>query len=127
TLTVRLSTGSSFQTQTHWRTHDGGWVDSTQWVAGDFDGDGITDIAAIWNDGGQVSIAVYRSTGTQFELHTQWSVRDGGWGDTVKWVSGDFNADGLTDIAAIWNDGGTNTLTVRQSTGTAFNTTHWDV
>ena len=56
-----------------------------------------------------------------------WKVRDGGWGDSINWVAGDFNADGLADIVAIWDDGGTNTLTVRQSTGSSFVTQHWDI
>src|SRR5262249_14973463 len=124
TLTVRQSTGMSFKTK-HWAIHDGGWMDSTQWLAGGFDGDGLTDLAAAWNDAGLVSFAVYRSTGMQFEPHRQWAVRDGGWGDIVRWAAGDFNADGLSDIAAIWNDRGVNTLTVRQSTGTNFAARHW--
>jgi len=87
----------------------------------------LTDIAAAWNDGGFSTFAVYRSTGTHFAPHTQWKVRDGGWGEDTRWVAGDFNGDGLSDIAAIWNDGGLNTLTVRQSTGSSFKTTHWDI
>jgi VCBS repeat protein len=126
TLTVRRSTRSAFQT-THWRIRDGGWMDSTKWVAGDFDGDGRCDIAGIWNDGGSPSFAVFRSTGLQFASHMQWRIRDGGWDDSIQWVGGDFNADGFADIVAIWNDGGTNTLTVRQSTGSTFVTKHWDI
>ena len=57
----------------------------------------------------------------------QWRVRDGGWADTIRWVAGDFNADGLSDIVAIWNDGGANTLTVRASTGSTFSGAHWDI
>lgn len=124
TITVRRSTGSSFR-MSHWRTRDGGWMDSTTWLAGDFDGNGRSDLAAVWNDGGEVSFAVYLSTGLQFAAHTQWKRRDGGWGDSVRWVSGDFDGDGLTDIAAIWNDGGTNTITVRRSTRSSFTTSHW--
>ena len=102
-------------------------MDSTKWVAGDFDGDGRCDIAGIWNDGGSATFAVFRSTGLQFAPHTQWKIRDGGWDDAIQWVAGDYNADGFADIVAIWNDGGTNTLTVRQSTGSTFVTKHWDI
>jgi FG-GAP-like repeat len=126
TLTVRRSTRSAFQTS-HWDIHDGGWIDSTKWVAGDFDGDGRCDIAAVWNDGGNATFSVFRSTGLAFAYHSQWKIRDGGWDDSMQWVSGDFNGDGLSDIVAIWNDGGTNTLSVRQSTGSSFITSHWDV
>ncbi len=126
TLTVRQSTRNSFITR-HWGIRDGGWMDSTAWLAGDFDGDGRTDVAAAWNDGGLATFAVFRSLGQSFATHTQWRVRDGGWGDTVKWVAGDYNADGLSDIAAIWDDGGSNTLTVRLSNGSTFIGTHWDI
>jgi hypothetical protein len=125
TLTVRQSTRSSFQTA-HWDRHDGGWLASTKWLAGDFNGDGLTDIAAAWNDAGSVSLAVFPSTGTSFSGNTQWKVRDGGWGDTVRWFAGDFNGDGVSDLVAIWNDAGFNTLTVRQSTGSSFlSGAHW--
>ncbi|RJF92813.1 hypothetical protein D3871_28020 [Noviherbaspirillum saxi] len=123
-LTVRQSTGSAF-THTHWLVNAGGWMDSTVWLPGDFNGDGRTDIAGVWNDGGSVTIAVFLSDGTKFPGWTQWSVKDGGWMDNVKWVAGDFNGDGRTDIGAAWNNGGQTTLTVRPSTGSGFGHVHW--
>jgi hypothetical protein len=123
-LTVRRSTGGGF-TQTHWLESAGGWMDSTVWLPGDFNGDGRTDIAGVWNDGGNVSIAVFLSDGTKFTGWTQWSVKDGGWRDTTKWVAGDFDGDGRTDIAAAWNNAGKTTLTLRRSTGSAFSPVHW--
>ncbi|MFF4413478.1 hypothetical protein ACFYY8_13175, partial [Streptosporangium sp. NPDC001559] len=50
---VYLSDGSRFPGWTQWSNRDGGWIDapSQKWVAGDFNGDRRTDIAAIWNDG----------------------------------------------------------------------------
>jgi hypothetical protein len=129
TLTVSQSigsqsTGSGF-TRSHWATNAGGWVDSTAWLAGDFNGDGKSHIAASWNNGGQLSTAVYLSDGSRFPGWTQWSLRDGGWIDAARWVAGDFNGDGKADVAAIWNNGGTNTLTVSQSTGSGFTRSHW--
>jgi hypothetical protein len=82
-------------------------------------------LAAPWNDGGLTTIAVYPSDGSRFPGWAQWAIRDGGWGDEVKWTSGDFNGDGKSDIGAIWNNGGSNTLTVRLSNGEAFSHQHW--
>jgi hypothetical protein len=48
TITVSQSTGNGF-TRSHWSTSAGGWLDSTQWMADDFNGDGKTDIGASWN------------------------------------------------------------------------------
>jgi FG-GAP-like repeat len=59
-------------------------------------------------------------------------VADGGWIDAARWVVGDCNGDGKADVAAIWNNGGTNTLTVSQSTGSqstgsGFTRSHWAI
>ncbi len=125
TLTVRQSTGTGFSAA-HWAIKTGGWMDSAVWLPGDFNADGHTDVAGVWNDGGSVSIAMFLSDGKKFNHQTpQWSVRDGGWGDTVKWFAGDFNGDDRTDIGAAWNNAGATTLTVRQSTGSRFTHVHW--
>ena len=123
-LTVRSNAGGSFS-QAHWLERAGGWIPTTAWLGGDFNGDGLGDIAAPWNNGGQASIAVFLSDGASFPGWTQWTDRDGGWGDEVKWVSGDFNGDGRTDIAAGWNNEGALTLTTRMSQGDHFTHEHW--
>lgn len=125
-LTVRASTGSGF-THAHWDLDAGGWMSSTQYLPGDFNGDGLTDIAAPWNDGGNASFAVYLSDRTRFLYRSQWAIRDGGWSDQVKWFAGDFNGDGRSDIGAAWNNDGRTTLTVRLSTGQSFTHEHWKV
>ena len=128
TLTVRRSTGTSFS-PVHWAINVGGWMPSTVWLPGDFNGDGRSDIAGIWDDAGRTSIAVFLSDGARFLYPSQWSLRDGGWGggESIKWTAGDFNGDGRTDIAAAWNNGGRITLTVRQSTGSGFSPVHWAI
>jgi hypothetical protein len=127
TLTVRLSTGSGFAAQQHWAIQVGGWMDSSNWVTGDFDGNGKSDVATIWNDGGLVTLGVFASNGSTFGYPNAWAIKDGGWGDNVRWAGGDFNADGKTDLVSVWNDGGMSTLTVRQSTGSAFSHVHWGI
>jgi hypothetical protein len=125
TLTVRRSTGTSF-TQQHWAIRQGGWIAATEFVVGDYNGDQLSDVAAIWPDGSSTSIAVFPSNGTSFNGHTQWSIRDGGWvGDQGRWSAGDFTGDGKFDLLAAWNDNGMTTLTVRESTGSSFVQQHW--
>jgi hypothetical protein len=126
-LAVRRIINGSSISATQWAINVGNWNPTTTWLSGDFDGDGLTDVAAVWNDGGMVTIAVYRSDGKKFLTPSAWSVRDGGWGDQVKWFVGDFNGDGRADIGAAWNNNGATTLTVRQSTGNKFVPVHWSV
>ncbi len=125
-FTVRLSTGSTFDPQ-HWLDNGGGWMNTTRWMSGDFNGDGKSDIAGAWNNNGLVSIGVYLSDGTKFPGWSQWTDQDGGWGDSVKWFAGDFNGDGKTDLGSAWNNDGRTTLTVRLSQGDKFNHVHWSL
>jgi hypothetical protein len=125
TLTVRLAQPDKKFVAVHWLPDAGGWMATSTYMAGDFNGDGKSDIAGAWNNGGRTSIAVYLSDGKRFIGSGQWSDRDGGWGDTVKWAAGDFDGDGKTDVGAAWNNEGLTTLTIRKSDGTKFTPSHW--
>ena len=98
TLTVRLAQPDKKFVGAHWLLDAGGWIGTSTYMAGDFNGDGKSDIAGAWNNGGNTSIAVYLSDGSKFIGSGQWSDRDGGWGDTIRWVAGDFDGDGKTDV-----------------------------
>jgi hypothetical protein len=73
----------------------------------------------------QNSIKVYLSSGSAFQPDRACGTRDGGIPAIVKWVPGDFNGDGKTDIGAVWEYNGANVLTVRASDGTKFSVAHW--
>jgi hypothetical protein len=100
---VYLSDGSRFPGWTQWSDRDGGWIDAARWVAGDFNGDGKADVAAIWNNGGTNTLTVSQSTGSGF-TRSHWAINAGGWVDSTVWRAGDFNGDGKSDIAASWNN-----------------------
>ncbi|MGW5399382.1 FG-GAP-like repeat-containing protein [Streptomyces sp. NPDC003952] len=71
--------------------------------AGDFNGDGIADLMAVWTDG---TLHYYPGDGTG-QIGDGVAVPLGGntWGTVRHMTAGDFNADGISDLMAIWTDG----------------------
>ncbi|QSQ26429.1 FG-GAP repeat protein [Pyxidicoccus parkwayensis] len=132
TITVRASNGSSFPSQVHWLVSAGGWIGTTQWLAGKFtgrinpaNGRPYWDLAAAWNNGGTAMVAVYPSTGSAFNGWAQWDLSGGGWMDYAKWTAGDFDGDGRTDLATVWPYNATNSFAMRRSTGSSFQGQSW--
>ena len=118
-LAVYPSSGTAlFSPWTQWSTA-GGWDSSQRSLSGDFDGDGKTDVATVWNDNNTNSFAMRRSTGASFTVST-WLANSGGWSPATIWLSGDFTGGGRTDIAGVWNNGGNTSIAVWASTGAGF-------
>jgi RHS repeat-associated protein len=91
------------------------WGNSDRTWTGDFNGDGLTDIASA--DGSNVYMRL--STGSGF-VDEAWSVA-GTWGTSKYTWTGDFNGDGLTDIASA---SGSN-IYMYLSTGAGFESEIW--
>jgi len=64
-------------------------MDNAKWTAGDFDGDGLTDLGTAWPYYGNVKLAVRRSTGSSFQP-MDWGGSGGGV-DSTSYCSGRFN------------------------------------
>jgi hypothetical protein len=90
-----------------WYTYPGwcGWP-SARPVTGDFNGDGLTDIAVSADGLGGFGVYLSNGNGT---FGTVWSGQTGtDWASwsSAKPIAGDFNGDGITDIAACVQGGG---------------------
>ncbi len=124
TLTVALSTGTSFTTSsTPQPWGHAGWGDPERHMLGDFNGDGKTDVLFINLDepsmNGPLTVAL--STGTGFTTSsTSQPWGHAGWGDPERHMLGDFNGDGKTDVLFINIDEVNGSLLVAVSNGTGF-------
>ncbi|MFD9817534.1 FG-GAP-like repeat-containing protein [Streptomyces violascens] len=79
------------------------WGTTKQLTAGDFTGDGIADLMAIWDNG---TMHLYKGKGNgQIEEETPVTVGGNTWATVRLLPGGDFNGDGIADIMAVWNDG----------------------
>lgn len=129
-IDVRLSTGSSFVLQ-RWITRWGTWRGGTaQFMTGDFDGDGKTDIAYVFDDNG-ITIDMYHSAGTSFTA-SRWATQQGQYVNGTL-LTGDFDGDGKTDIAFVFEDLNPNptisdtviSIDVHRSQGSYFSNERW--
>jgi FG-GAP-like repeat len=115
---VYRSTGTSyFNAFTSGNMGQGPWA--LAWLAGDMDGDGLTDILQPWNNNGRLGLIVYRSTGTGYTTAFA-SSNMGAGSPAVAWRTGDADGDGRTDLIQLWNNNGWLGLTVFRSTGTGY-------
>lgn len=131
-LTVRM--GSVNKVSSDHRLHysdfitaGGGHVNG-EWMTGDFDGDGVEEVALAFNDGGNISIDVYDDSHglglvgrARFK---RWITKSGGW-PKGKWVVGDYNNDGKSDVGVIWDNKGTAVFQVYSSVGSKFSEMRW--
>jgi len=103
------SSGVSYKGQI-WQASGFTWS-AAQFVAGDFNGDGHTDVMAMYNLGtqsdGSNAIGAYEWLGTSSGLSYKgqiWQASGFTW-SAAQFVAGDFNGDGRADVMAMYNLG----------------------
>ena len=107
-----------------WATQQGGFWDTQQWLAGDFNGDGRDDMVKAFNEEGYANLDVHLSNGSTFEIE-RWATKQGGFWDTQQWLAGDFNGDGRDDMVKAFNEEGYASLDVHLSNGSTFEIERW--
>jgi hypothetical protein len=123
-IDVHLSNGSSAFTMARWATQQGGYWETQQWMSGNFDGLGGDDVAKVFSDYGSASIDVHVSSGSSFTMQ-RWATRTAAFEDRQKWIAGDYNGDGKTDIAGIFYDDVYANIDVYISSGSGFTKQRW--
>jgi hypothetical protein len=89
-----------------------GMVDSSsRWLTGDFDGNGLPDLARVFNAGGRPSIDLHLNNGLDASFHVRFvkhslGLQPGGFSADEVWLAGDLNNDHFADIGVVWNDAG---------------------
>jgi hypothetical protein len=118
---IHPNVGGRFEGYERWPTQvPVGWPGENRWVSGDFDGNGTLDLAMAFEDNSQISIAVHLNRGGSFEVEL-WETGGGGWNNGAgHFVSGDFDADGDTDIAFAFYDQGEISIDLHENVGRRF-------
>lgn len=113
---LRRSTGASFVLAPG-QTTSIPWSAASEWLPGDFDDDGDSDLMEVWKEGNNASFRLWRSSGTTFTA-VDWARNLGGWVPNAKWDVADFDRDGRDDLLTAWPNGTSTVLTIRRRSNT---------
>ncbi|MEK0081623.1 VCBS repeat-containing protein [Geminicoccaceae bacterium SYSU G07066] len=124
TLPVALATSASFLVQNRMISLFAGWATESgvQVLTGDFNRDGLTDVALIRQDAGWSTLPVALSTNFGFRIRNYPIGSFAGWATEsgVQVLTGDFNGDRRTDVALVRQDAGWATVPLALSIGGGF-------
>ncbi|SFM50354.1 FG-GAP repeat domain-containing protein [Shimia aestuarii] len=98
----------SFQAPEIWTGREALPYDNVDhWLTGDFNGDGNADVLALYGVRGDVRQRVYLSEGDGFGDAFIWSAATPTeYASNQRWLTGDFDGDGLDDVVVIHGAGG---------------------
>lgn len=107
------STGAGFTAPVKaWQTTESWHCNRSKLTAGDFNGDGKSDVGVLYNDGRQPDginkSALWTATGTGTGFGApvkKWESADSWNADASKMTAGDFDGDGRADIGVLYNYG----------------------
>jgi len=108
--------GNSFFEERVWTTSAPNWGAAEYTWAGDFNGDGRADIATALNGTIWVKLSKVDQNGNNIFEEQVWATSAPNWGAAEYTWAGDFNGDGLKDIATALNG----TIWIKRSTGSNF-------
>jgi predicted alpha/beta hydrolase len=125
TVPVALSSATGFTIQNRPVGNFADWASTNttiRVITGDFNGDRTTDIALVRQTAGWGTVPVALSNATGFTIQNRPVGNFAAWAATsgVRVITGDFNADGATDIALVRQTAGWGTVPVALSNATGF-------
>ncbi|MEM1181209.1 MAG: FG-GAP-like repeat-containing protein, partial [Acidobacteriota bacterium] len=131
TLPIAFSQGDGTFVVTNRHTYDfARWTGGVgvQVVVGDFDGDGLDDLAATGGSGWNTMLMAFSQGDGTFTVTNHFIGEFASWTQAggVKVVAGDFNGDGRDDVAAVGGPGwNTQPIAFSHGNGTFHVTNHW--
>jgi hypothetical protein len=124
---VSVFPGGAMGTPVTWLQGTENWQ-SAPLVAGDFDGDGRTDLAQMRDLGScRANLLVHQSTGTSFGAGVlRWDSGQGGYCvNRGKLVAGDLDHDGVDEIVSMYDHGGSDTALLVFGLANGFTPSDW--
>ncbi|MFD7164732.1 trypsin-like serine protease [Streptomyces violascens] len=89
--------------------NDGSWKAATKIIAGDFNGDGFTDIAAVGSDG-RLRLFAGKSDGTLADGKLMWADTTTNWNGMLQLARFKSDATGRDGLLAVWGAGSVGAL-----------------
>ena len=108
--------------------YQGGYFAWGQWVTGDFNGDGVDDIAHVFDDYGLNSIDVFehgKNGNLDIFVPRRYETRGGSYWPQQKWMALDGNGDQIDEMVNVFYCGGAACVDIHYSTSASMSWSRW--